>query len=179
MIQRPPRSTLLPYTTLFRSPVNYFVLEECKGLPAARLLRSTISDNEVGYASSFTEDAAKLFKASQWIDLSQQVKDYYLPLDPETGTLKKSLKLFFLGFSKKLIRSLMRNTFQTYFKLPNRLQRRTLVKDYFDAESFSQIFINRKFNPTFKYSVLDIKSEFGKLVIGIVSHFNSTGFLSL
>src|SRR5256885_9664572 len=31
MIRRPPRSTLFPYTTLFRSPFNHEFFEECLG----------------------------------------------------------------------------------------------------------------------------------------------------
>src|SRR2546430_8134632 len=31
MIRRPPRSTLFPYTTLFRSTINYVVSDECPG----------------------------------------------------------------------------------------------------------------------------------------------------
>src|SRR2546423_7715351 len=49
MIRRPPRSTLFPYTTLFRSALNYIVssgetlpadlAEQClRALPAAKLL---------------------------------------------------------------------------------------------------------------------------------------------
>src|SRR5258707_7142942 len=31
MIRRPPRSTLFPYTTLFRSPVRGVIVTECSG----------------------------------------------------------------------------------------------------------------------------------------------------
>src|SRR5947207_11666932 len=36
MIRRPPRSTLFPYTTLFRSPSDHHVLEECAGGAGSR-----------------------------------------------------------------------------------------------------------------------------------------------
>src|SRR5437588_7632837 len=35
MIRRPPRSTLFPYTTLFRSPRSYSIIPSC-GIQAAR-----------------------------------------------------------------------------------------------------------------------------------------------
>src|SRR3712207_7769844 len=44
MIRRPPRSTLFPYTTLFRSPAADFILEDvrtkvesCEGVKAANI----------------------------------------------------------------------------------------------------------------------------------------------
>src|SRR5256886_16980066 len=50
MIRRPPRSTLFPYTTLFRSQKNWRIFEECAGnadaLPLpGRQLHAPIADN--------------------------------------------------------------------------------------------------------------------------------------
>src|SRR5690242_20907106 len=44
MIRRPPRSTLFPYTTLFRSLESYQNLEKMRGVPAERLL--TLPDDK-------------------------------------------------------------------------------------------------------------------------------------
>src|SRR2546426_6658498 len=35
MIRRPPRSTLFPYTTLFRSPLHRVALDVCEAVPRA------------------------------------------------------------------------------------------------------------------------------------------------
>src|SRR2546430_9119020 len=47
MIRRPPRSTLFPYTTLFRSPVTVFCLREAE----ARLLRDDAHESRSGIRS--------------------------------------------------------------------------------------------------------------------------------
>src|SRR2546426_2585591 len=48
MIRRPPRSTLFPYTTLFRSPVAMELAEKLRGLGAAvTTARVTIARTEL------------------------------------------------------------------------------------------------------------------------------------
>src|SRR2546429_433713 len=57
MIRRPPRSTLFPYTTLFRSPVRLGAAEdrqdhgEGRGrVPALRTVRRALPDRRLGHA---------------------------------------------------------------------------------------------------------------------------------
>src|SRR3989441_11959210 len=50
MIRRPPRSTLFPYTTLFRSPLT------TPGIMAAALFAFTLAWNEFLYALVFVHD---------------------------------------------------------------------------------------------------------------------------
>src|SRR3712207_7518187 len=58
MIRRPPRSTLFPYTTLFRSPVSRFILGlSGSGRPVAGsistfLVRSTLVGGSCAFAGS-------------------------------------------------------------------------------------------------------------------------------
>src|SRR2546430_5043249 len=44
MIRRPPRSTLFPYTTLFRSPAVILALALAMAWPVARDLRDTLAN---------------------------------------------------------------------------------------------------------------------------------------
>src|SRR2546422_6251790 len=48
MIRRPPRSTLFPYTTLFRSPTNTFFSQHCSGksLPGRNLSQGRRAEAE-------------------------------------------------------------------------------------------------------------------------------------
>src|SRR2546430_9334780 len=49
MIRRPPRSTLFPYTTLFRSPQLDFSLPVARGRrsPATRLTRGLVDEDRI------------------------------------------------------------------------------------------------------------------------------------
>src|SRR2546422_5025224 len=49
MIRRPPRSTLFPYTTLFRSPVTAYVFVDGAGM-----YRGTSTDNGVNWTADTT-----------------------------------------------------------------------------------------------------------------------------
>src|SRR2546430_13740778 len=53
MIRRPPRSTLFPYTTLFRSRAQEGVEEESKGLDSSNY--NTQQTLEVGYRSTWID----------------------------------------------------------------------------------------------------------------------------
>ena len=55
MIRRPPRSTLFPYTTLFRSTTPFGYLRNCRLLQAKRLLMAAdLSVTEVAAAVGYT-----------------------------------------------------------------------------------------------------------------------------
>lgn len=122
-------------------PVNYFVLDDYKGLPALRLFRNVISESEVGYASSFSRDAAKLFKTSRWLDLSDHVNNYYLPLRRGENKIK-SWNIFTKELVKRTIQSLVQNTLHTIFKIPTLSNFQILAKDKFDEGLYSHIEIN-------------------------------------
>lgn len=61
-------------------PVNFFINPAYKGLPALRLLRACLRDCPVAFASYVSDDAARLFKAAGFVDLSQHLQHYHLPL---------------------------------------------------------------------------------------------------
>src|SRR5256885_9012352 len=65
MIRRPPRSTLFPYTTLFRSDVGHltddtFDRGEDKMLVSARLEKKSPEEIAAFYTKAFKEDAASV-----------------------------------------------------------------------------------------------------------------------
>src|SRR2546423_10036499 len=51
MIRRPPRSTLFPYTTLFRSVVIWFTLRKQARQPARELLAGQLAGVKIGKRS--------------------------------------------------------------------------------------------------------------------------------
>src|SRR5256885_7708542 len=87
MIRRPPRSTLFPYTTLFRSPVAYR-FEYADGLKATMLLLN-------GLVGDFTF-AARLRRQTEPLSTL-----FYLPPTPNTvysaALMSKAEALFLTG----------------------------------------------------------------------------------
>ena len=61
-------------------PVNFFIDERYRGLPALRLLRAVLNDCPVAFSSYVSDDAAKLVKTAGFVDLSEQLAQYHLPL---------------------------------------------------------------------------------------------------
>ena len=61
-------------------PVNFFIDERFRGLPALRLLRAVLNDCPVAFSSYVSDDAARLLKTAGFVDLSAQLEQYYLPL---------------------------------------------------------------------------------------------------
>src|SRR3712207_7153331 len=63
MIRRPPRSTLFPYTTLFRSKILFFILKNCR-LPVpyckARLLMNFLQQRVHFYESPKDRKSTRL-----------------------------------------------------------------------------------------------------------------------
>src|SRR2546428_9252925 len=53
MIRRPPRSTLFPYTTLFRSPVS---MEKNAGIPDSRIRRTARITRRVSRSEEHTSE---------------------------------------------------------------------------------------------------------------------------
>src|SRR3712207_8304089 len=68
MIRRPPRSTLFPYTTLFRSPEEGSQLEEREGL-LERLARSVRSGGVGVAAASGTAPGSRNVPATRYEDV--------------------------------------------------------------------------------------------------------------
>src|SRR2546425_7480493 len=56
MIRRPPRSTLFPYTTLFRSQVERILLAHLPGTEAARAKRSRFFEDELHSVGGRSEE---------------------------------------------------------------------------------------------------------------------------
>jgi hypothetical protein len=84
-------------------PVNFFIDPAYKGLPALRLLRACLRECPVAFAGYVSDDAARLFKAAGFIDLSQYLRHYHLPLcdgGPGGG----------LSAAKRLARIVLRKT---------------------------------------------------------------------
>lgn len=69
-------------------PVNYFVGPRYKGLPALQLFRAMQNDCPVIFAGYFSGDSKRLLMKMGYIDLSQHVQRYYLPLHANTARLK-------------------------------------------------------------------------------------------
>src|SRR2546421_6182735 len=61
MIRRPPRSTLFPYTTLFRSKVQTLLTAEL-----ARMTREPPSDAELALAKSYLVGSFPLRRGTTW-----------------------------------------------------------------------------------------------------------------
>src|SRR5688572_31956189 len=75
MIPRPPRSTLFPYTTLFRSWPEFFTVEEDAVLPAEELIRITSgSDNGWPYCYHDAVAEKKKVLAPEYGGTGQQVR---------------------------------------------------------------------------------------------------------
>src|SRR5256884_10014817 len=75
MIRRPPRSTLFPYTTLFRSPERFgLVLVEANaaGVPVIAMdlgsCREVIEDGETGFLVASVEEAGEALERVDEID---------------------------------------------------------------------------------------------------------------
>src|SRR3712207_9172928 len=84
MIRRPPRSTLFPYTTLFRSPEEGSQLEEREGL-FERLARSVRSGGVGVAAGSGTTPGSRNVPATRYDDVGG-VRETIDPV-PATGEL--------------------------------------------------------------------------------------------
>src|SRR2546422_1947474 len=59
MIRRPPRSTLFPYTTLFRSPVAAGEVVNLARLPLERCFRKNLAPPRVGKGQSLDGDVRR------------------------------------------------------------------------------------------------------------------------
>src|SRR3712207_6876146 len=74
MIRRPPRSTLFPYTTLFRSTFDVSILELGDGVFE---VKATSGNNHLGgddFDAKVVEWMVSEFKKSEGIDLSKDRK---------------------------------------------------------------------------------------------------------
>lgn len=60
-----------------RLPVNYFVDDACRGLPALRLLRAVLHDSPVTIAAYVSPDARRLLTTAGFVDLSAAVTAYH------------------------------------------------------------------------------------------------------
>src|SRR5256884_9218757 len=87
MIRRPPRSTLFPYTTLFRSPERFgLVLVEANaaGVPVIAMdlgsCREVIKDGQTGFLVNNVDEAVRAVERVSEIDRSacrQRVRQYF------------------------------------------------------------------------------------------------------
>src|SRR5689334_23693191 len=80
MLRRPPRSTLFPYTTLFRSLADVLVLPEFRGRGVAKKMLSHIL--EQAWAKRLrrimlgTSDAHELYRQFQFKDLKNRSEEH-------------------------------------------------------------------------------------------------------
>src|SRR3712207_6960103 len=72
MIRRPPRSTLFPYTTLFRSPFE-FVLQESAVYASSLNFTLTVSYNGVTRSYPFIVPTGRLSFITSTLDTTAQV----------------------------------------------------------------------------------------------------------
>ncbi|HAG92744.1 MAG: hypothetical protein CMK83_07375 [Pseudomonadales bacterium] len=88
-------------------PVDFFVTEQCKGLPALRLFRKMLAERPVHYASYVSDDAEKLFTAAGFLQLNSHIQNYYYGLKPDTSPAPVKARLRRLAIA--CIRSLLLN----------------------------------------------------------------------
>src|SRR2546429_5734874 len=88
MIRRPPRSTLFPYTTLFRSgvtPQGFFAREPLLGMPAAwRITLRVLSRN--GRSEEHTSELQSRLHLVCRLLLEKKKKYYYTLIHHDTYT---------------------------------------------------------------------------------------------
>src|SRR2546426_8656193 len=80
MIRRPPRSTLFPYTTLFRSPLGGNAVRRALGMETGRQIARAIRES-VGYALEHREAAlnyAMQFARDMDIELADKFVGMYV-----------------------------------------------------------------------------------------------------
>src|SRR3712207_8928631 len=72
MIRRPPRSTLFPYTTLFRSPLQrtHLIDGDAPGEFATPLLREALEPHQVRVAARFEEFGRRIDRKSTRLNSS-------------------------------------------------------------------------------------------------------------
>lgn len=75
-------------------PVNYFVLPQHKGLSALQLFKAVLSDCPVVLAGYFSGDSKRLLEKAGFINLSQHVRGYYLPLRFDPTLLRSKTQRF-------------------------------------------------------------------------------------
>ncbi len=68
-----------------RLPVNYFVDDACRGLPALRLLRAVLHDSPVTIAAYVSPDARRLLTTAGFVDLSAAVTAYHYVVTAADG----------------------------------------------------------------------------------------------
>src|SRR5258708_11467627 len=75
MIRRPPRSTLFPYTTLFRSCIRFYIISKCESV--SDLLEVNILLKEAGlYRGQGSASAAIIDRKSTRLNSSHQIISY-------------------------------------------------------------------------------------------------------
>jgi hypothetical protein len=71
-------------------PVNYFVAEEFKGLPALRLLRAVLAERDVTLGTNVSADALRLLLKSGFKDIGNQMRSYTYALRITAGLALKA-----------------------------------------------------------------------------------------
>jgi hypothetical protein len=69
-------------------PVDYFVVPECRGLPAARLLRAVLAEREVLIAVYVSQAARRVLKAAGFSDMSHRLRSYHYGLVPSVRSAR-------------------------------------------------------------------------------------------
>src|SRR3989304_3850766 len=81
MIRRPPRSTLFPYTTLFRSPARFPRCRSCwDARPEALRLRRDRKSTRLNSSHGYISYAVFCLKKKREYNLRQELPDYELPV---------------------------------------------------------------------------------------------------
>src|SRR5258705_8230908 len=92
MIRRPPRSTLFPYTTLFRSGLAHPDLQSVRGLPHTRGLESGGELRSRGSARQLLELPQRRAGAGQGDRKSTRLNSSHLGISYAVFCLKKKKK---------------------------------------------------------------------------------------
>src|SRR2546422_8610260 len=74
MIRRPPRSTLFPYTTLFRSKEARVALEIERNLPKDTILQLYLNQIDLGAGAHGVEAAAQIYFGKSARDLNRSAE---------------------------------------------------------------------------------------------------------
>jgi hypothetical protein len=87
-------------------PVDFFVSPEYKGLPALRLFKKIFGEWKVHFASYVSNDAAKLFEAAGFINLSEHLRAYHYILNPISSQTapRKRARSFVIRKARYLVR---------------------------------------------------------------------------
>ena len=91
--------------------IDFRVLDEFKGLPAVKLYKATCLANGVNFGSSISEDARRFFKSAKWVDLSEQVGEFYylLKISEIESSIINKIKFAIRLIEKKIkIRSIVK-----------------------------------------------------------------------